>query len=128
MNLLDVGASWLAEKMEAHASSPVTYVRGSDTCITNASFAKTQFAITDQDGMLHDIDSHDFIVRTENLLFGTTPFLPIEGDLVIVPKGPNVQERYVVSRYGHAQDSTGQPYRPCDSYGYQIRIHTRRDK
>lgn len=124
MNLLEKGAQWLADQMDENVSSPVTYVRGSQRCPLDASFGKTQFEVTDQAGMLHNVDSHDFILRSANMLFDGEIFVPKALDEIHVERG-GVTHRYMVVQYGNMIDSTEQVYRWCDPYGKQLRVHTR---
>ena len=124
MNLLETGAQWLADQMEENVSSSVVYARGSLQCSLDASFGKTQFEVSDQAGMLHNIDSHDFILRSANMLFDGDIFVPKEFDEIHVVRG-GATHRYVVAKYGSMIDSTEQVYRWCDPYGKQLRVHTR---
>ncbi len=124
MNLLEDGATWLADQMEQNVSSPVVYVRGSQQCELNASFGKTQFEVTDQAGMLHNVESHDFILRSANMLFDGEIFVPKTHDEIHVVRS-GVTHRYIVAQYGSMIDSTEQVYRWCDPYGKQLRVHTR---
>jgi hypothetical protein len=124
MNLLEDGAQWLADQMEESVSSPVVYVRGSLECPLNASLGKTQFEVTDQAGMLQNVESHDFILRASEMLFDGLPFVPKAYDSVLIVRG-GVTHKYVVVQYGSMIDSTEQVYRWCDPYGKQLRVHTR---
>jgi len=124
LNLLEDGATWLADQMEQNVSSPVVYVRGSQQCELNASLGKTQFEVTDQAGMLQNVESHDFIFRTSEMLFDTDVFIPKALDEIHVVRN-GTTHRYQVVRYGGVMDSTEQVYRWCDPYGKQIRVHTR---
>lgn len=124
MNLLEEGSNWLAEQMNENVSSPVVYVRGSLQCPLDATFAKTQFEVTDQAGMLHNVDSHDFILRSDAMLFDGDKFVPKAFDEVHVTRD-GVTHRYTVVLYGNTMDSTEQVYRWCDPYGKQLRVHTR---
>lgn len=126
MNLLENGAQWLADQMDENVSSPVVYVRGSLQCQLDASLAKTQFEVTDQVGMLQNVESHDFILRSAKMLFEGETFVPQASDEIHVVRG-EVTHRYVVVQYGNMIDSTEQFYRWCDPYGKQLRVHTRYD-
>lgn len=126
MNLLENGAQWLADQMDENVSSPVVYVRGSLQCQLDASLAKTQFEVTDQVGMLQNVESHDFILRSAKMLFEGETFVPQASDEIHVARD-GVTHRYVVVQYGNMIDSTEQFYRWCDPYGKQLRVHTRYD-
>ena len=45
-NLLETGASWLANQLKAHASTDVIYVRGIDQVPVKATIGKTEFEFT----------------------------------------------------------------------------------
>lgn len=124
MNLLANGASWLAERMESENSQPVTYARGSKSVTINASFAKTEFSVSDQDAILHEINSHDFILRVDQMRFGIQPFEPVAGDRILVEMNDRTRI-YEVTEYGHSADGTALIFRWCDPYKKQIRVHTR---
>lgn len=124
MNLLANGASWLAERMESENSQPVTYCRGSKSVTINASFARTEFSVSDQDAILHEIHSHDFIFRFDEMLFGSDFFDPVAGDRILVELNDRTRV-YEVTEYGHSADGTALIFRWCDPYKKQIRVHTR---
>ena len=124
MNLLEDGAQWLADQMDENVSSQVVYVRGSLQCSLDASFGKTQFEVTDQAGMLHNVESHDFILRSAAMLFDGEIFVPKALDEIHVVRS-GVTHRYMVVQYGNFMDATQQVYRWCDPYGKQLRVHTR---
>lgn len=124
MNILEEGSSWLADQMDENVSSPIVYVRGSLRCPLDASFGRTQFEVTDQAGMLHTVDSHDFILRSSAMLFEGEAFVPKAFDEIHVVRG-GTSHRYVVVQYGNTMDPTEHFYRWCDPYGMQIRVHTR---
>jgi hypothetical protein len=126
MNLLEDGAQWLADQMDTNVSSPVVYVRGSQQCELDASFAKTTFEIVDQVGMLQRVDSHDFILRSSAMSFSGDSFTPKDLDEVRVTRDGQVH-RYVVTQYGNTMEGNSQVSRWCDPYGKQIRVHTRYD-
>jgi len=110
--------------MEKNVSSPVVYVRGSQECELDASFGKTKFEIVDQVGMLQNVESHDFILRSASMLFGDELFIPRDLDEVRVTRGGHVH-RYIVTQYGNTLEGNSQVSRWCDPYGTQIRVHTR---
>jgi hypothetical protein len=124
MNILEDGAQWLADQMEAYVSSSVVYVRGSQQCQLDASLGRTQFEVTDQVGMLQNVDSHDFILRSAEMLFDGEQFIPKAFDSIHIVRG-GVTHQYTVVQYGNSLDSPGQIYRWCDPFGKQIRVHTR---
>lgn len=124
MNILETGAQWLADQMEASVSSDVVYARGSQEYILNASLGRTQFEVTDQVGMLQNVDSHDFIMRSSEMLFDDEQFTPKAHDVIRVTRG-GVVHQYTVLQYGNTLNSPNQVYRWCDPYGKQIRVHTK---
>jgi hypothetical protein len=124
VNLLESGAQWLADQMEENVSSEIVYARGSQECTLNASLGRTQFEVTDQAGMLQNVDSHDFILRTSEMFFDDEQFIPKAYDTIRITRG-GVTHGYTVVQYGSMIDTKEQFYRWCDPFGKQLRVHTR---
>jgi hypothetical protein len=118
-DLLDLGAAFLDAKRHQHLSRPVLYRRGTDEKEVHATVGKTEFEQADDAGLIHRVESRDFLVRTTDLDLGAGPILPRAGDQVRETTGTNVFV-YEVNAPG------GQPpWRYSDPYRRVLRIHTK---
>ena len=121
-DLLDRGAAFLDAQRHQHLSRPVLYRvggRGTDEKEVQATIGKTEFEQADDAGLIHRVESRDFLVRTEDLDLGAGPILPRAGDQVRETVGTSVLV-YEVNAPG------GQPpWRYSDPYRRTLRIHTK---
>ena len=121
-DLLDRGAAFLDAQRHQHLSRPVVYRRGTDEKEVQATIGKTEFEQVDDvggAGLIHRVESRDFLVRTAELDLGAGPILPRAGDQVRETAGTNVFV-YEVNAPG------GQPpFRYSDPYRRVLRIHTK---
>ena len=118
-DLLDRGAAFLDAQRHQHFSRPVRYRRGTDEKEVQATIGKTEFEQADDAGLIHRVESRDFLVRTGNLDLGAGPILPRPGDQVRETVGTAVFV-YEVNAPG------GQPpFRYSDPYRRVLRIHTK---
>lgn len=121
-DLLDRGAAFLDAERHQHLSRPVLYRRGTDEKEVQATIGKTEFEQVDDvggAGLIHRVESRDFLVRTAELDLGGGPILPRAGDQVRETVGTSVFV-YEVNAPG------GQPpWRYSDPYRRVIRIHTK---
>ncbi|HEX8875938.1 MAG TPA: hypothetical protein VF777_04260, partial [Phycisphaerales bacterium] len=63
-DLLDRGAAFLDAQRHQHLSRPVLYRRGTDEKEVQATIGKTEFEQADDAGLIHRVESRDFLVRT----------------------------------------------------------------
>ena len=121
-DLLDRGAAFLEAQRHQHLSRPVVYRRGTDEKEVQATIGKTEFEQVDDvggAGLIHRVESRDFLVRTAELDLGAGPILPRAGDQVRETVGTSVFV-YEVNAPG------GQPpWRYSDPYRRVLRIHTK---
>ena len=121
-DLLDRGSAFLDAQRHQHLSRPVVYRRGTDEKEVQATIGKTEFEQVDDvggAGLIHRVESRDFLVRTAELDLGAGPILPRAGDQVREMVGTAVFV-YEVNAPG------GQPpFRYSDPYRRVLRIHTK---
>ena len=121
-DLLDRGAAFLDAQRHQHLSRPVLYRRGADEKEIQATIGTTEFEQVDDvggAGLIHRVESRDFLVRTADLDLGAGPILPRAGDQVRETVGTSVFV-YEVNAPG------GQPpWRYSDPYRRVLRIHTK---
>jgi hypothetical protein len=121
-DLLDRGAAFLDAQRHQHLSRPVLYRRGTDEKELQATIGTTEFEQVDDvggAGLIHRVESRDFLVRTADLDLGAGPILPRAGDQVREVSGAS-KVVYEVNAPG------GQPpWRYSDPYRRVLRIHTK---
>jgi hypothetical protein len=118
-DLLEQGASFLDTQRHAHMTRPVVYQRGAAQIEVSATIGRTEFEQADEAGLIHRIESRDFLVRTADLDLGDGLTLPKAGDRVRETVGSSVFV-YEVNAPG------GQPpWRYSDPYRKALRIHTK---
>jgi len=118
-DLLDRGAAFLDAQRHKHLSRPVLYRRGTDQKEVQATIGKTEFEQADDAGLIHRVESRDFLVRTEDLDLGAGPILPRAGD--------QVRETVGLSVFVYEVNAPGgqPPFRYSDPYRKVLRIHTK---
>lgn len=118
-DLLDRGAAFLNAQRHQHLSRPVLYRRGPDEKEILATVGQTEFEQADDAGLIHRVESRDFLVRTADLDLGAGPIQPRAGDQVREVVGSS-KVVYEVNAPG------GQPpWRYSDPYRRVLRIHTK---
>ncbi|KAA0215773.1 MAG: hypothetical protein DYG94_06405 [Leptolyngbya sp. PLA3] len=118
-DLLEQGASWLDDQRHAHMARTVVYGRDAAQVELSATIGRTEFEQADEAGLIHRIESRDFLVRAADLDLGDGPTLPKTGDRVREVLGSRVFV-YEVNAPG------GQPpWRFSDPYRKALRIHTK---
>jgi hypothetical protein len=118
-NVLEEASEWLSGQIDANASSPVLYRRGSLTAPVVAGKAKTIFEVPSVDGMLVQIESHDWIITAQAISLDGVVSRPALGDRIIETVGGKLHA-YEVTRFGQEQH-----YRQCDPFGHKLRVHTK---
>ena len=118
-DLLDRGSAFLDDQRHKHMSRTVVYQRGAEAKEVLATIGKTEFEQADDAGLIHRVESRDFLIRTADLALGAGPTLPRAGDQVRETVGAQVFV-YEVNAPG------GQPpFRYSDPYRRVLRIHTK---
>lgn len=118
-DLLDRGAAFLDAQRHQHLSRLVLYRRGTDQKEVQATIGKTEFEQADDAGLIHRVESRDFLVRTAELDLGAGPILPRAGD--------QVRETVGLSVFVYEVNAPGgqPPFRYSDPYRRVLRIHTK---
>ena len=119
-NMLDNGSLWLSEQTDRFMSSPITYIRKDGTQkVLNAviaqskrstSYGPSMYDINEMSGLETGSPVSDFIVR--KMAF---PWEPQPGDVIKYGRST-----FEVMEFGQAGC-----YSWCDTFHYQLRIHTR---
>ncbi|QOJ01040.1 MAG: hypothetical protein HRU70_11260 [Phycisphaeraceae bacterium] len=118
-DLLDRGSAFLDDQRHKHMSRTVVYQRGAEAKEVLATIGRTEFEQADDAGLIHRVESRDFLVRAADLDLGAGPVLPRAGDQVRETVGTSVFV-YEVNAPG------GQPpFRYSDPYRRVLRIHTK---
>jgi len=69
-DLLANGAAWLADHLAASSSKPVRFYRGTNYGIVNATIGRSTFESQNENGIIENWESRDFIISTPSLPFG----------------------------------------------------------
>lgn len=118
-DLLDRGAAFLDDQRHKHLSRLVLYRRGTDEKEVQATIGRTEFEQADDAGLIHRVESRDFLVRTADLDLGAGPILPRAGD--------QVRETVGLSVFVYEVNAPGgqPPFQYSDPYRRVLRIHTK---
>lgn len=80
-DLLDRGAKFLHEQRHSHMTREIVYSRSATIAQLNATIGETLFEQGDESGIVHRIETRDFIVRASDLsAAGLWP--PMPGDRI----------------------------------------------
>lgn len=118
-DFLDRGAAFLDDQRHRHMSRAVVYRRGAEEKEVQATIGRTEFEQADDAGLIHRMESRDFLIRAADLDLGSGPTLPRAGDRVRETAGTQVFV-YEVNAPG-AQP----PFRYSDPYRRVLRVHTK---
>ena len=119
-DLLDTGLAWLGDQLHTHASRPVTYRRGDQQVVVNATLGRKDFEADSQDGGRLYFRSNDFLIRTTDLVLGGVPVLPERADQIDVDFDGTTATFEVL-----AQDGIP-PWEFSDPFQQILRIHTKK--
>ena len=119
-DLVERGQQFLDDQRHAHMTRTVTYERGSDSVELQATIGETVFEQADDYGVIHKIESRDFIIRTGDLVLDSVQTLPTTGDRV---RETDVDTEFVYEVMAPGQEP---PFRYSDPYRKALRIHTKR--
>lgn len=118
-DLLAKGSEMLDRTRRAHLSRTVVYRRGAGSVELSATVGSTAFDRTDEYGVVHRIESRDYLVAAADLVLGGDAVTPKAGDRITETGEARVHEYEVMSpgdepawRYGDRQRRT-------------LRIHTK---
>lgn len=118
-NMLADGLTWLSGQRHSYMASAVTYIRGVDSVSLSATVGRTQFAVDLGGGMSEVWESRDFIIRSEDLVIGSSAVVPQAGDTIRQTVNETAKTFEVMAPSGHP------PYRLGDPNGLSYRVHTK---
>ncbi len=121
VDLLEKGSAWLEDQRHAHMSRPVVYQCGAESVELSATVGRTVFEQVDEagGGVIHRIESRDFLVLRSDLVLAGVQTLPQAGDRIRDRDGGGTQV-YEVMAPGNEP-----PFRYSDPYRKTLRIHTK---
>lgn len=114
-DMLAVGAAWLTSQLKDAAGSTVTYRRGSDEAEITATIGRSEFEAQDQNGVIENWESRDFLVTAADLPFGE----PLRGDVIVETAGDLELEYEVAAPRGVPV------FRYGDAFRSIVRVHTK---
>ena len=119
VDILETGVNWLDGIRQTHLAQSVVYKRDWETITVTATLATTTYEVADEDGLLIQAKSTDFLIAASDLVLGEGRITPRIGDQIVrVVDGEDVVfEVLDLGGVGH--------YRPSDPYGKVLRIHTK---
>ncbi|MEO1585600.1 MAG: hypothetical protein AAFR96_13650 [Planctomycetota bacterium] len=118
-DLLAKGSEMLDRTRRAHLSRTVVYRRGADSVEISATVGSTAFDRTDEYGVIHRIESRDYLVAAADLVLGGEAVMPKAGDRITETGEATVHE-YEVMSPGDAP-----AWRYSDPQRRTLRIHTK---
>lgn len=114
-DLLAAGSAWLTSQLNAAAGTTVTYRRGSEEAEITATIGRSEFEAQDQNGVIENWESRDFLIPAASLPFGE----PLRGDVIAETSG-DVELEYEVAA------PRGVPvFRYGDAFRSIVRVHTK---
>lgn len=118
-NMFRDAAEFMSEQRHDSTTQEITYSRDSETPLTiNATVGRVSGDEISIDEHVIDGDQVDFIIRRADLDFGAGAVDPEYGDTIELDNGSRVLA------YTVRPDATDSAFRPCDEYGFDLRIHT----
>lgn len=120
INPLERGAAFLAAQRARHLEREIQYERERDSVVLPAAIGRTEFEDADAYGIVHRLESRDFLIRTAVFVLSDGPTLPKAGDRIREVVGGQ-SFTYEVSAPGGEP-----PWRYSDPHRTTLRIHTRR--
>ena len=120
-DLLEQGAAWLTEQRHKHLTRTVSYARDDTVIIAPlaATIGRTLFEQADDYGVVHKIESRDYLIRVVDLAPGGQQTLPQAGDRIKETVGAQVFIYEVMA------PGSEPPFRYSDPYRLTLRIHTK---
>lgn len=118
-DLMARAAEFIAGKLAANVSRPVTYVREADSAALDATVGRSSFDVDDGHGVMR-FETRDYIVRADALVLAGVQVQPRRGDRVLEQVGDGSTVAYEVVNIAGSPE-----WRPCDSSRVLIRIHTK---
>jgi len=122
-DLLTQGSELIDRMRRAHLSRTVVYRRGADSVEIEATVGSTAFDRTDEYGVVHRIESRDYLVAAADLVLAGEAVTPKAGDRITETGESRVHEYEVM---GASSRGGGEPaWRYSDPQRLTLRIHTK---
>jgi len=118
-DLLTRGSELIDRMRRAHLSRTVVYRRGDDSAEVAATVGSTAFERADEYGVMHRIESRDFLIAAADLVLAGTATLPKPGDRITETSDTTVHEYEVMAPGGEPA------WRYSDPQRLTLRIHTK---
>lgn len=118
-DLLKQGSDWLEGRRRAYAAGAVTYCRGEQSVIVQATVGTTTFEVETGYGAVERTESRDFLITAADLVLGDAEVLPVRGDQVKELIG-SATVIYEVMAPGDEP-----PWRYSDPWRKTLRVHTK---
>ena len=118
-DLLAKGSEMLDRTRRAHLSRTVVYRRGVNSVELLATVGSTAFDRTDEYGVVHRIESRDYLVAASDLVLGGQAITPKAGDRIAETGESSVHEYEVMS------PGDEPAWRYSDPQRRALRIHTK---
>jgi len=119
MDLLERGSAWLEDQRNRHMTRRVSYQRGNDSVELAATIGRTEFEQADEFGVIHRIDSRDYLVLTTDLVLRGVQTPPKAGD--------RIRETHGMKTFVYEVLAPGNEpaFRYSDPFRKTLRIHTK---
>jgi len=101
------------------AGVTVTYSRGADSVAVTAVVGRSFHEQADDYGTTVQVQTRDFLIKATDLILASARITPARGDRIVETRG--------TTEYTHEVIGPGAPdqhYRPSDTAGDTLRIHT----
>ena len=119
-DLLQSGQAWLADQLNEHVATQVTYRRGADEATVRATIGRTLLKLDDGYGGVRMVwTDRDYLIRATELVLGGNPAQPLRGDQIREGIGAQTLV-YEVLAPGEEP-----PWRWADPHRQMFRIHTK---
>ncbi|MEO0513482.1 MAG: hypothetical protein AAF108_11405 [Planctomycetota bacterium] len=118
-DLLAKGSEMLDRTRRAHLSRTVVYRRGADSVEIEATVGSTAFDRTDEYGVVHRIESRDYLLAASDLVLGGEAVTPKAGDRITETGEARLHEYEVLA------PGDEPAWRYSDPQRRTLRIHTK---
>ena len=126
-NILQRGSAWLESMRHRHATTIVTYQRGTvgtgiASVEVDATIGQTTFETESDTGALVKVQSRDYLILAADLVLGDDQTLPMQGDVI---RESATDGSGKVHLYEVMAPSGAPHYRYSDPFRTTLRIHTK---
>lgn len=128
-DVLERGSAWLEDQRDRHMTRMVTYQRGGDSVELAATIGRTEFEQADDFGVIHKIESRDYLVLTADLVLAGVQTLPKSGDRIretdLPAPGGGQAGGAKTFVYEVMAPGNEPPFRYSDPYRRTLRVHSK---